>query len=305
MAAIHAGAAVAAGPASARAGACQAWPLPLDKTCAGVARRLFREAVADLGLHGDLVYDGATMVSELAANTLHAQGNVEFDGSRQRPITGSPELWTYIRGCPTGYELVCKVFDSQRGWKAGAPPDPSRVTLESLNGRGLRVVSELSDGRWGHHLTRARLGRWKVQGKVVWFAVPVPPARAAASLGSHQLSSCQAAKELEELLVDRGIGRRLVRSEESVADIAVVSVRCGLTAWCRGGMVSWSSGGRHEQRPFADLAEVAEQIIRAHEELDHPGGGLDSPGAPDAPDTSADATGGTPAAGPPEGPAPA
>jgi hypothetical protein len=271
---------MAASPENARAGGCQAWPLPLDATCAGAARRLFREAVADLGLSGDMVHDGVTMVSELAANTLHAQGNVEFDGSRQRPITGSPEMWCYVRGCPTGYELVCKIFDSQRGWKAGSPPDPSRVTLESLNGRGLRVVSELSDGRWGHHLTRARLGRWKVQGKAVWFALPVPAARVAAHLGSQRLSSCQAAKELDELLSSRGVGRRLVRSEESAADIAVLSVRSGLTVWCRAGTVSWTTAGRgYERRPFIDLTEVTEQLVRAHEELDSPDALLDTPRA--------------------------
>jgi hypothetical protein len=237
-----------------------------------VARRLFRDSVADLGFSPDLVHDGITMVSELAANTLHAQGNVEFDGNRQRPVTGSPELWTYVRGCPTGYELVCKVFDSQRGWKAGTPPDPSRVTLESINGRGLRVVSELSDGRWGHHLTRGRLGRWKVQGKVVWFALPVPPAQAAA-FGQGGLTACQAATEIEELLVGRGIGQRLVRCEESATDIAVLSVRCDLTVWCRSGTVSWTTAnGQYERRPFIDLAEATEQIVRTHEELDHPDG---------------------------------
>lgn len=257
---------------SGNAGSCQAWPLPLDPSCAGVARRLFRGSVAELGLHGDLVHDGVTMVSELAANTLHAQNNVEFDGSRQRPITGSPEMWTYLRSCPTGYEIVCKVFDSQRGWKSGAPPDPSRVTLESVNGRGLRVVSELSDGRWGHHLTRARLGRWKVQGKVVWFALPVPAARAVAALGHEPPSACQAAKELEDLFVDRGIGRGLVCSDEPAADIAVLSVRADLTVWCRNRAVSWTtSGGKYERRQFSDLTEVSEQIVRAHEELDHPG----------------------------------
>jgi hypothetical protein len=167
--------------------------------------------------------------------------------------------------------LVCKVFDSQRGWKAGAPPDPARVTLESINGRGLRVVSELSGGRWGHHLTRGRLGRWKVQGKVVWFALPLSPARGAARLGHYRLTSCQAAKELEELLVDRGIGRRLVRSDESVFDIAVLSIRADLTIWCRNGAISWTaSDGTSQRRTFADMAEVTEQIVRLHEELDRP-----------------------------------
>jgi hypothetical protein len=276
MAAILAEAASMSDPADAQASGCQAWPLPLDGTCAGVARRLFRASVADMGLSADVVHDGVTMVSELAANTLHAQGNVEFDGSRQRPITGSPEMWTYVRGCPTGYELVCKIFDSQRGWKAGSPPDPAKVSLESINGRGLRVVSELSDGRWGHHATRARLGRWKVQGKAVWFAIPVPAARGAARLADHPASSCEAAKELEALVVDRGIGRRLVRTDESVADIAVLSVRCDLTVWFRNSTISWTTGDGYLRRTFADLVEVSEQIVRAHEELDHPAGGPDT-----------------------------
>jgi hypothetical protein len=270
MAAILAGAASMSSPADAKAGGCQAWPLPLDGTCAGVARRLFRATVADMGLSGDVIHDGVTMVSELSANTLHAQGNVEFDGSRQRPITGSPEMWTYVRGCATGYEIVCKIFDSQRGWKAGAPPDPTRVSLDSINGRGLRVVSELSDGRWGHHLTRARLGRWKVQGKAVWFAIPVPEARGAARLAHPPLSSCEAAKELETLLLDRGIGRRLVRTDEAVSDIAVLSIRCDLTVWCRNGSLSWTTGNGYTRRTFADLVEVSEQLVRAHEELDLP-----------------------------------
>lgn len=263
-------AATLSGPARAKASGCQAWPLPLDGTCAGVARRLFRAAVADMGLPADVIHDGVTMVSELAANTLHARGTFEFEGSRPRSVTGTPELWAYVRGCATGYELVCKVFDLQRGWKTGAPPDPARVSLESINGRGLKVVSELSGGRWGHHPTRARLGRWKVQGKAVWFAIPVPQARGAARLADHPATSCEAARELEELIVDRGIGRRLVRSDEAVADIAVLSIRRELTVWCRNGIVSWTAGDDgYRRRSFADLTEVSEQLVRAHEELDY------------------------------------
>jgi len=268
MAAIFAGAASMSSPARAKAGGCQAWPLPPDGTCAGTARRLFREAVADLGLPADVVHDGVTMVSELAANTLHARGNVEYDGSGQRPVTGLPELWCYVRGCPAGYELVCKVFDSQRGWKAGAPPDPARVSLESINGRGLKVVAELSGRRWGHHLTRARLGRWKVQGKAVWFEIPVPAARAMARLTGHPVGSCEAARELEDLIADRGIGHRLVRTDEAAADIAVLSVRSDLTVWCRNGTAFWATGHGYQRRNFADLVEVSEQVVRAHEELD-------------------------------------
>src|SRR6185312_5424646 len=57
------------------AGACGVWPLPADATCARVARRWFRRIAGALALDAEAVDDGETMVSELAANTLHAQGN--------------------------------------------------------------------------------------------------------------------------------------------------------------------------------------------------------------------------------------
>src|ERR1700728_1794817 len=126
--------------ASVSAGGCFARPLPLDPTCAGAARSMFREAVAGIGLPGDLVHDGVTMASELAANTLHAQGNVEFSGSSQRPVSGFPEFWLYLRGTGARCELVCKVFDSQPGWKTGSLPDVKIRSKEGVNGRGLQVV---------------------------------------------------------------------------------------------------------------------------------------------------------------------
>ncbi|HXW97452.1 MAG TPA: hypothetical protein VEI47_07710, partial [Gemmatimonadales bacterium] len=66
----------ATGAASLGAGSCCAWPLSLSATCAREARRLFAEAAAGLALPDDQVYDGMTMASELAANTLYAQQNV-------------------------------------------------------------------------------------------------------------------------------------------------------------------------------------------------------------------------------------
>ena len=62
--------------ASLVAGGCLAWPLSLDATCAREGRRVFSETASSLGLPDDLIYDGTTMVSELAANTLYAQENV-------------------------------------------------------------------------------------------------------------------------------------------------------------------------------------------------------------------------------------
>ncbi|MHB1433938.1 MAG: hypothetical protein ACYCVZ_17715, partial [Streptosporangiaceae bacterium] len=100
-------------------GGCFVRPLPLDERCASVARGYFREAVADAGLPSDLVHDGVTMASELAANTLNAHGNIEYAGSE--PVSGLPEFWLYVRSCGSGREVVCKIFDSEPGWDASEP----------------------------------------------------------------------------------------------------------------------------------------------------------------------------------------
>jgi len=254
---------------SVRSGGCFARPLPLDGSCAGAARRFFREAVAGIGMPGDLIHDGVTMASELAANTMHAQDNVEFGSNRLRPVTGFPELWIYARGSGARCELVCKVFDSQPRWKTGDLPDPTKHALESVNGRGLQVVNGLSAGQWGYHPSRARLGSWKVPGKVVWFSLRLPPSCEQVRSSRPRVSPGQAINELEKSLTDRGIGGRLVRVDEPAAGLAVLSVSRDLTVWCHGGMVSWKTpGGRYERRLLSDLVDVAEQIICTHEELE-------------------------------------
>jgi len=254
--------------ASVRAGGCFARQLPLDPTCAGTARSLFREAVAGIGLPGDLVHDGVTMASELAANTLHAQGNVEFSGSSQRPVSGFPELWLYLRGAGPRCELVCKVFDSQPGWKTGSLPDVKIRSKRGENGRGLQVVDGLSAGEWGAHLSRGRLGSWKVSGKAVWFALRIPPGCDAARFGRTELGPWQAVNELEAMLAGRGLGGRLVRADEPGASMSVLSVSRDLTVWCHSGTASFrSADGSYQRLPLADLVDAAEQIVWAHEEL--------------------------------------
>jgi len=254
--------------ASVSAGGCFARPLPLDATCAGAARSMFREAVAGIGLPGDLVHDGVTMASELAANTLHAQGNVEFSGTSQRPVSGFPEFWLYLRGAGSRCEVVCKVFDSQPGWKTGSLPDVKIRSKEGVNGRGLQVVDGLSAGEWGAHLTRGRLGSWKVAGKAVWFALRVPPGSEAARFGRPAPSSSQAVDELEAMLAGRGLGGRLVRADEPGAALSVLSVSRDLTVWCHAGTASFRAADGHYQRlSLADLVDVSEQIVWAHEEL--------------------------------------
>jgi hypothetical protein len=258
-----------AGPTALEAGSCCAWPLPLDAGCAGTARRLFREAVSCLGLPDDHVYDGVTMASELAANTLHAQENVAFDGSRGWPEAGAPELWLYLRRRGDRWELVCKVFDSLAGWKQGSPPGMGAPGLDAVSGRGLQVVAGLSGGRWGHHLTRSRLGGWKVPGKAVWFAQCVPAELVPAGLRHARLRPCHASQRLEAMLIDRGLGGSILHAEEAGAGISVLSVRRGLTVWCRADKIWWRTrAGSYEQRTLTDLEDTAEQIVCLCEELD-------------------------------------
>jgi hypothetical protein len=242
----------------------------LDGTCAGAARLLFREAAAGVGLPDELVYEGATMASELSANALHASAGIQFDGVPPCPVAGAPEIWLYLRRVGGEQELVCKVYDSLPGWKDGLEPEPEPGgnPLATESGRGLQVVAGLSEGRWGYHLTRARLGGWRIPGKAVWFAVPVPASNALDRFHRPQPGSCQTATVLEHMLSERGLGSHIVRADAPGAGMSVLSIRRGLTVWCRSRVVSWTArGGRRECRAFSDLVDATEQIVRTHEEL--------------------------------------
>jgi hypothetical protein len=239
------------------AGACGAWPLPADATCAGVARRLFRRTASALALDASAIDDGEMMVSELAANTLHAPGG-------QRGERAS-EVWMYLRGTGEQCELVCKVFDTYPGWGRGGAPAPGgrRAPADSMSGRGLEVVHELSKGHWGYHLTRARLGGWSLRGKAVWFALP--------ALGAHARPAIPAAAamtRLAEELAARGFGDSVARADDPAEDTVVLSVCGQLTLWCRAGMAWLRAPGLDGQaRGYGDLVEVAEQAVEAHETL--------------------------------------
>jgi hypothetical protein len=322
-------------------GGCGAWPLPGDMSSAAVARRLYREAAAEVGIGAELAYDGVTMASELAANTLHgvAHGAIKNHGAINNHgatknhggtdthggtdnddvtsihdvagIYGSTnhygatstrgansgvrsELWIYLRGSGGRRELVCKVFDNCPGWKSGAAPSPYPlpVSPEATGGRGLQVVHELSGGRWGHHLSRARLGRWKVRGKAVWFALPAPQAadpwppgaggltRRDAGLATmqwcSQLSARQATEKLQAMLSARGLGPRLVNAGPPTADLPVLLVTRGLTVFCRGGSVLIeTAAGDRQHYTYADLEDVTERAVCMTEELEGAGASSD------------------------------
>lgn len=246
------------------AGGCFARLLPIDTTCAAAARRYFREALSSLALPSTLLHDGVTMASELAANTLHAQRNLTRGSGRQRSAAGIPEIWVYLRGTGRSREIVCKVFDTERGWTAGEAPGMGRAPLDSVSGRGLQVVAGLSAGQWGCHLSRSRLGTWKVPGKAVWFALRIPPAVLPEHIGRTRYKPDWLTDELEMMLADRGLGS-IVRAD--MDSISVLSISRHLTVWRRGDSVSWRApSGGYQQMDLADLVEVAEHIVCAHEE---------------------------------------
>jgi hypothetical protein len=246
-------------------GGCFARSLPADATCAAAARRFFREAVSSLGVPSGLVHDGVTMASELAANTLHVQHYAGPGAPRQLGPAGAPEIWVYLRGYGRTCELVCKVFDSQRDWKAGPAQGMDKAPADSVSGRGLQVVAALSAGQWGCHATVSRLGSWKVPGKAVWFALRIPPSALPAHTGRPRLNPDWLVDELEAMLADRGLAATLVRADAD--QISVLSISRHLTVWRHGPCVSWrTSSGRYRQMELADLVEAAEQIVCAHEE---------------------------------------
>src|SRR2546430_8634753 len=104
-----------AGVASLVVYGCCAWPLSLDARCAHEARLVFREAASGLGLPDDLIYDGTTMASELAANTLYAQENVQFEGAARAPVAGGPALWPYLPPAAGLYGMVSQLFSVLAG----------------------------------------------------------------------------------------------------------------------------------------------------------------------------------------------
>jgi hypothetical protein len=257
-------------------GKCLAWPLPVDATCARVARRLFADAVADLCLPDETVEDGILMASELAANTLHArdcgggdQQDIEDADDGPGPLPACPEMWVYLRSSGAGSELVCKVFDASIGWRRGVVPAPcggrrAPADGEGESGRGLEVVHELSSGHWGFHLSRGRFGGGR--GKAVWFAQPVLQPRF--HLRRQPIPAAEAARELHAALETRGFAGRLVRADDPAGDMSVVSVSDGLTVWCRAGVALLRVPGQEGLSwPFDDLVEVTEQAVRVHEEL--------------------------------------
>ena len=244
------------------AGGCFVRALPVDTTCAAAARRFFREALASLPIPSGLLHDGVTMASELAANTLHAQRQTA--ASLQRAPGGVPEIWVYLRGTGRSCEIVCKVFDTVRTFDGAVQTGLAKAPVDSVSGRGLQVVDGLSAGLWGCHPTLSRLGTAKTPGKAFWFALRVPPAALPADLGRPRYGPDRLVDELAAMLAARGL-TEIVRAD--AGSISVLSISRHLTVWRNGPTVSWrAQSGKYQQLDLADLVDVTEQIVWAHEE---------------------------------------
>jgi len=108
-----------------------------------------------------------------------------------------------------------------------------------------------------------------VPGKAVWFAQPVPAGVVPEPLRRTRLAPGRAARALEEMLVERGLGGGLLRAQEPSEGMSVLSVRYGLTVWCRSNAIWWRSpDGRQSKQVPTDLVEIAEQIVCACAEMD-------------------------------------
>jgi hypothetical protein len=210
-----------------------------------------------MGLPDDDVADAVLCVSELSTNAImHAPG-----GHLSAPPV-APELWVYRRGQEGRPQLVIAVFDALCRLRARGMAE--RDDLFAEGGRGLDIVKTIAVGRSGWHLTRSRIGGWRVSGKACWFALPITTTCPGAFPPRLRLSEAEAAAALTGLLAGRGIGQMI---RQDGLGQSVLSVRHGLTIWCRAGAFWWTSEGRTRRRPFSDIIEVGERVVQLHEEL--------------------------------------
>jgi anti-sigma regulatory factor (Ser/Thr protein kinase) len=129
-------------------GQSMAWRLRDDARAVGDARDLVRRALLLIGLNQDRVDDAVLMVSELATNAI-LYGDAPY------------ELVLRIDSA----EVICMVVD------AGAlHPTLRRTDTQAENGRGLRIVAELSAGLYGC-IPQGFATCPELAGKATWFAL--------------------------------------------------------------------------------------------------------------------------------------
>src|SRR5260370_734606 len=123
---------------------------------------------------------------------------------------------------------------------------------------GRKMVAGRSAGKWGDHVSRGRVGVWKVRGKAVWFALRV---RATSELARSERLAPRGSEAIEEIgtaLTDRGLGTGLVPVTEPGGELAVLSVSHNLSAWAQGQGIWGREAPRDKHRlEVTDLSEAA------------------------------------------------
>ncbi|TDB84314.1 hypothetical protein E1264_25045 [Actinomadura sp. KC216] len=242
---------------------CYVERLPRDERIAQAARRCVSGLLALTRCSTEYIGDVELMASELGTNALiHGIRNTR----RHQPIPrDSAEIWIYTRVGATGRELVIKVFDPFRGWGVDGTD-----TCEQMreHGRGLRLIANLTQGRWGHHPTMSRQETPPVPGKATWFALPLPSSvhipKVLKMDPAPPVSNRGAVDYVHAMLSSRGIDG-IIRKDSST--VSVLSLTCGLTVWYRARSDEFSWGcpdGDQERWPACDVVEVSERLVAAH-----------------------------------------
>lgn len=232
-------------------GGARVWQLPVDTSCAGMARSLLTSTLVSAGLPEDLIDAAALAVSELATNALIHAAYGQAPQSRM-PI----ELWTYARMCPKP-QLVVSVFDTCRRWKNGRHHSD---TFEE-HGNGLTIVSAVTDG-WDVHLSRARLTPSPTPGKAVHctLALPTNWLRPYTTI----VTPTQAAHRLAGFLTTRGIP---VDLKGGLNGVYLLRVPPDLNVWIEPQAFAFKPGNADRvRRPFFDLESVTESVLHYHEQ---------------------------------------
>jgi hypothetical protein len=196
-----------------------------------------------LGLTADLIDSGRLAISEAATNAFtHA---VPEPG--RGPIV-APELWIYASTWPTP-RLVVSVFDGL----AAATPHRSGEDLMAESGKGIGIIEAITTS-WGCRRSRSRLAGPLVNGKAVWFTLPLPEPWPGRRL---HITPPMAAQALHQTLAARGI--RATRHDDarvSMLELPTVNV------WIEPKHYAWQPRPGHQIRhPLLDLQEAADQLI--------------------------------------------
>ncbi|MBO2463527.1 ATP-binding protein [Actinomadura violacea] len=230
-------------------------PLPSGDGAPAAARAAVRALLTELRMPPDAAHDAKVIVSELATNAVLHSGR-----ARGLPPAGGLELWAHLRW-RTRPEIVVTVFDPGPWPGPGVFAAPRSAPPGALGGRGLQVVDALTaaaGGRWGGHPTRSRLGARPAPGKAVFFSLPLPDGAA-----PGPLAGLRPAERIGALLVARGLEPVLTGGPEATELSVPDGPSCRVVT---GRLTCTFPGSAPVGHPAADAVEVAEQIVRWHEE---------------------------------------